>query len=233
MDDVCLLPRTSGITGPPKGVMGTHANLTWNVANFLWGAAADGESGSWIRRGRWWGRGRSASCWCAVPTSWPKTGGDPKATRERPGSRRLAADRRRGTKRPGRVGLDPGSGRRPLPVQGPTPSTPGEVEPVLTSHPAVADAGIVLSPRGRGRGGGGGRRRGASGRVEGDRTGDPGLRPGTPGRPPSARLAQVRGSPAAESGGNAATRPARGPRPSFQSHLRRFPQAIVASLVCT
>jgi long-subunit acyl-CoA synthetase (AMP-forming) len=35
MDDVCLLPRTSGTTGPPKGVMGTHANLTWNVANFL------------------------------------------------------------------------------------------------------------------------------------------------------------------------------------------------------
>jgi fatty-acyl-CoA synthase len=35
MDDVCLLPHTSGTTGPPKGVMLTHANLTWNVANFL------------------------------------------------------------------------------------------------------------------------------------------------------------------------------------------------------
>jgi fatty-acyl-CoA synthase len=28
MDDVCLLPHTSGTTGPPKGVMLTHANLT-------------------------------------------------------------------------------------------------------------------------------------------------------------------------------------------------------------
>jgi fatty-acyl-CoA synthase len=35
MDDVCLLPHTSGTTGPPKGVMLTHANLTWNVINFL------------------------------------------------------------------------------------------------------------------------------------------------------------------------------------------------------
>jgi fatty-acyl-CoA synthase len=35
MDDVCLLPHTSGTTGPPKGVMLTHANLTWNVVNFL------------------------------------------------------------------------------------------------------------------------------------------------------------------------------------------------------
>jgi fatty-acyl-CoA synthase len=35
MDDVCLLPHTSGTTGPPKGVMLTHANLAWNVANFL------------------------------------------------------------------------------------------------------------------------------------------------------------------------------------------------------
>jgi fatty-acyl-CoA synthase len=35
MDEVCLLPHTSGTTGPPKGVMLTHANLTWNVINFL------------------------------------------------------------------------------------------------------------------------------------------------------------------------------------------------------
>jgi fatty-acyl-CoA synthase len=35
MDDLCLLPHTSGTTGPPKGVMLTHANLTWNVINFL------------------------------------------------------------------------------------------------------------------------------------------------------------------------------------------------------
>jgi fatty-acyl-CoA synthase len=35
MEDVCLLPHTSGTTGAPKGVMLTHANLTWNVINFL------------------------------------------------------------------------------------------------------------------------------------------------------------------------------------------------------
>jgi fatty-acyl-CoA synthase len=35
MEEVCLLPHTSGTTGPPKGVMLTHANLTWNVVNFL------------------------------------------------------------------------------------------------------------------------------------------------------------------------------------------------------
>jgi fatty-acyl-CoA synthase len=35
MDDVCLLPHTSGTTGVPKGVMLTHANVTWNVINFL------------------------------------------------------------------------------------------------------------------------------------------------------------------------------------------------------
>jgi acyl-CoA synthetase (AMP-forming)/AMP-acid ligase II len=34
-EDVCLLPHTSGTTGAPKGVMLTHANLTWNVINFL------------------------------------------------------------------------------------------------------------------------------------------------------------------------------------------------------
>ena len=35
MEDVCLLSHTSGTTGPPKGVMLTHANLTWNAVNFL------------------------------------------------------------------------------------------------------------------------------------------------------------------------------------------------------
>jgi acyl-CoA synthetase (AMP-forming)/AMP-acid ligase II len=35
MEEVCLLPHTSGTTGLPKGVMLTHANLTWNVVNFL------------------------------------------------------------------------------------------------------------------------------------------------------------------------------------------------------
>jgi fatty-acyl-CoA synthase len=35
MDDICLLPHTSGTTGSPKGIMLTHANLTWNVINFL------------------------------------------------------------------------------------------------------------------------------------------------------------------------------------------------------
>ena len=34
-DDVVLLPHTSGTTGAPKGVMLTHANVTWNVVNFL------------------------------------------------------------------------------------------------------------------------------------------------------------------------------------------------------
>ena len=37
-DDLCLLPHTSGTTGPPKGVMLTHANVTWNAVNFLTGA---------------------------------------------------------------------------------------------------------------------------------------------------------------------------------------------------
>ena len=35
MEEVCLLAHTSGTTGGPKGVMLTHANLTWNVVNFL------------------------------------------------------------------------------------------------------------------------------------------------------------------------------------------------------
>jgi fatty-acyl-CoA synthase len=35
MDDVCFLAHTSGTTGAPKGVMLTHANVTWNVVNFL------------------------------------------------------------------------------------------------------------------------------------------------------------------------------------------------------
>jgi fatty-acyl-CoA synthase len=35
MNDLCLLPHTSGTTGRPKGIMLTHANVTWNVVNFL------------------------------------------------------------------------------------------------------------------------------------------------------------------------------------------------------
>jgi fatty-acyl-CoA synthase len=35
MDDLCLLPHTSGTTGRPKGIMLTHANVMWNVVNFL------------------------------------------------------------------------------------------------------------------------------------------------------------------------------------------------------
>ena len=34
-DDVCIMPHTSGTTGSPKGVMLTHANVTWNVINML------------------------------------------------------------------------------------------------------------------------------------------------------------------------------------------------------
>ena len=34
-DDVCIMPHTSGTTGAPKGVMLTHANVTWNVINML------------------------------------------------------------------------------------------------------------------------------------------------------------------------------------------------------
>ena len=34
-DDLCLMPHTSGTTSRPKGVMLTHANLTWNVFNLV------------------------------------------------------------------------------------------------------------------------------------------------------------------------------------------------------
>ena len=34
-DDLLFLPHTSGTTGQPKGVMLTHANVTWNVVNLL------------------------------------------------------------------------------------------------------------------------------------------------------------------------------------------------------
>ena len=33
--DLCMLPHTSGTSGRPKGVMLTHANVTWNVVNLL------------------------------------------------------------------------------------------------------------------------------------------------------------------------------------------------------
>jgi acyl-CoA synthetase (AMP-forming)/AMP-acid ligase II len=35
LEDLCLLPHTSGTTGRPKGVMLTHGNVTWNVVNLL------------------------------------------------------------------------------------------------------------------------------------------------------------------------------------------------------
>ena len=35
LDDLLFLPHTTGTTGHPKGVMLTHANVTWNVINFL------------------------------------------------------------------------------------------------------------------------------------------------------------------------------------------------------
>jgi acyl-CoA synthetase (AMP-forming)/AMP-acid ligase II len=35
LDELCLLPHTSGTTSRPKGVMLTHGNLTWNVVNLL------------------------------------------------------------------------------------------------------------------------------------------------------------------------------------------------------
>src|SRR5262249_21568629 len=35
LEDLCLLPHTSGTTGRPKGVMLTHGNVTWNIVNLL------------------------------------------------------------------------------------------------------------------------------------------------------------------------------------------------------
>jgi fatty-acyl-CoA synthase len=35
LDDLCLLPHTSGTSGRPKAVMLTHGNILWNVINML------------------------------------------------------------------------------------------------------------------------------------------------------------------------------------------------------
>lgn len=35
LEELCMLPYTSGTTGAPKGVMLTHGNVTWNVVNVL------------------------------------------------------------------------------------------------------------------------------------------------------------------------------------------------------
>ena len=43
LDDLCLLPHTSGTTGRPKGIMLTHGNITWNVVNLLSCADFRGE----------------------------------------------------------------------------------------------------------------------------------------------------------------------------------------------
>ncbi len=43
LSDLLLLPHTSGTTGPPKGVMLTHGNVTWNALNFLTSADFRGD----------------------------------------------------------------------------------------------------------------------------------------------------------------------------------------------
>ena len=35
LDDVCMMPHTSGTTGTSKGVMLTHRNMTWNAMNMV------------------------------------------------------------------------------------------------------------------------------------------------------------------------------------------------------